>query len=904
MRRFLVLLLVVGLLVAGCSSTNTKPDEEVAESSAQVSTPPITVPEGTFMLLRMDVAEMDDAMGHVAEVLNVVAEFSYGSDHPSKRVLAAMLRRPHQWSQTLNAEEFPADAFRGLDTSGTVWAALSTQGNEPLLSALENGVPDYGTGMIPRGVFVRLRLPASDPEALAKWLEGACGEMLDCTSQQALEARDDAVVIDYRMGDVPSVLEQAGKSAALPAPEPDPSFLERDTSAFRAFVQTEAALGAYAVSDRLVDPGALSGMTEAMEALASATPRHRDRLYARGMGVAGYLYLLRSPGAHEVADSAAFFRVSDEFGFTIDSVQSLTEVGEQVSEAAATEASVSKVMTDRPIVSADVSYDVASAMDAAIVPAWLDASDPDAMRKIADVMRTGGMWTYLVPYHQYPMGFAKGMRGFAADMGSGSSAAGLFEQLRGFRLAFDLKQVEDGAARLAPVGGLAAVLDTESDVSRNMSQLKAMVDRQLPFSITAETVEVDGREEARVWAGEGVEFGDAEPVDGTMEASIDMAALGEFLRSSEVGNSRAREMAAKVFEKLSRVRLNARRVDNATHVRLTVAGPDIPAIEIPTGAASPGQPEAISACLDEARQASRQALSTLNRRRDDERAELQPLIDDLERIESTCEEAGEVVRWMRAQWLVRLGVDMADRLRWAEAEAAFEKACELTSAKECRWMERLTEARDATPLASVPRAASFEPSQPIRVRLTEASLRSTTFASVLGLQRDREMDLDDVSWEDDATRAQAEDFVRFLDAQETLSIAVSPDADASVLARLVGMTDSKRMQRQRRLLGQEDGDAPLLVVPVRVDDGELGALAFAPASSLGPPDVEVELGPDTDVDLESLSKKVGLLWDGAHVGIVVEQGVAFDKVATVASAVGQAFEGEDGEIRMSLDTAE
>lgn len=907
MRRIFALLLIVGLLAAACSSKRPTPDEGVAESSEAESRVaaeelPLSVPDRTFMLLRMDVAQMDTAMSHIAEMIGVVRAVSFESEHPSKRMLAAMLSRPFQWSQRIGGDS-PEDAFPGLDASGTAFAAFSTVGNERLLRALENGVPGYGSGMIPRGFFVRLHLPATEPEVLRAWLEAECGSMLACDSRQALEAREGAVVMDYRMGDIPQILERAGESAELPTPGEDAWFADRDSPALRAFVDTEAALGAYVVSERLVDLGALVGMTEARDALENAAPGMRDALYTRGMAIAGDVYLLQSRGSREVADSAAFLRVSEAFGFTLDAVRSLTEQGARVSEASATDTGVSSITVEQSAVSAELSYNLAGAMDAAVAPDWLDSSDDEAMKRMADIIRSGGIWPNLIASHNYPIGFAKGMHTFAESAGFQYWFVGLARHFRGVRLALEMKPIDAGQSQTAPGGGLAVVFDAEADVQGYIAQLRAMVDRQIPVPLMSETVDVEGGREGRVWAGEGVEFGDAAPVDGVMRLSMDMAAIAESMRGIDGSSSQRDRILADVFEKFARVDLEAQRAEHAAYARLTVAGSKVPRIEPAAAAVSGLQTEAPPACIDEARSASHEAFSKLDSFETGDRDQVvEQILEELERIEATCEEGRDDVRWMRAQWLIKRGVGMVERFDWDQAKAAFSKSCELEGVKTCRWVERLGAARDASPLASVPYAEPSGRSTAIEVTLTESTLRTGRFASVMGRKSGRTMDLDEVSWSDETTLRQAQDFMDMAEHDQVFYLAVSPDAHASVLSRLVAMSVSKKRERRRRLLGQDPGQTPPVHLPVQVDGGDVGGLTFYPVAKLPEPAIRIELGESADVDLEAVAAKVRALDGDAHVAIVVDQGVRFGEVATLASRVLQASEAGDVEIRLSLET--
>jgi hypothetical protein len=917
------------LVVCGCKSGQGKADKDPAEQRVEPAVElPFQVPADTVALLRADLRQVERAYGHGDELARLAAEAQRaGSSNqiphvnaPAKLSLAFLMAYPREFRGSFDdPENLPNTFFDGLAEQGTVYAAVSVAGNEPLLRAMENQVPMSGAQTIPRGLFVRMWLPADDPEALSAWLKSSCEQRrMLCGAEYRAESRQDGVLFEFRRGDVERLFERAGLSAELPEVEDDPSFLEDPTPALRAFSETESVFGWYVKSERLPMLGAYVGMTEAFQALQTATPENRIPLYARGMQLAGQTFALLSPESREVSDSAFFVRTSEQFGFYADVVASLTELGATVSDAGDSDTDATTIETGG-MFEAEFAYDVSAAKASAVTPWWMRMGGERDNRRVMEQLRIGGIWTYLIGGHNYPAGFSRGLSSLAIAAGGESALVTTqMEYLEAARVSLTAVENKASPFGVEPRGGLVAVFDGRADLEGYVERGRAQLSGA-PFPVELELVERDGLKEVRILVGSDIRLGEPESIPAVLQATLDMAAVGQ--KATQFGaNSgqiaRMAEQTGAVLDKVQTMRMTTTRNDAAVHARMTMGAAEPRAFELSGNARPVPQPTADSTCLSDVRQQSADAMRAREKASPGMRAEMyREVAQELAASKDDCSEYADEIDWMRAQWLRSAGMIEANGLRFDRASKDFEQACELDDEDACPMLGRARAPDHGVEFAQLDAPVStWVPFGSIYTVVRADQVERWTFDWPMGLPRKNTTDISSLDW----NRSRDRERVAGLLGNDTnvgFPMLVDRAADAYVVALMADEAGAVQagVRRFRRSNNRQVG----LLVPVRVDGrSELGLLKLFPVTDGDAAPMKLRLEKDglsivapgrEDLPVDEVSDILGELdkeRPPRRITIEVSPGVPFAELARLYGELEQEWTTDQRNLTIALTASE
>lgn len=813
------MLLLVSLLFAFCTvgcKTSSRPDGKPAEAPYVAPTLPFEVPTGTAALIKL----RPDAFDKSVEFLTTSEGKSLLDLPESMTSHGLFLGTLLSYDGSANLMHLVSSSgamFPGLDPERAALLAVSVAGNEEMLKHLELNSPADLSSDIPRGLFLRLYLPAKDPAQLATWVKSQCDALrFACDQDFHLSAGSDHVLIDYRVGNMMEVvmasrLEKGQTLPESPRPMPDTTFIEQSTAALHVFTNNDAAFGIYLRAEALADLGALFGMTEAFRALQYATPETRSMLYHTGYELAGMTYTMLSPQTREVSDSTLLAR-SSEGAVQLDAVFGYTDRGRAISESIGEREKLSTV-SGGSMLTMDLNPQWSSARERAVVPPWLDISNDEQRARAVEILRTGGIWSYLIPAHNYPYGFARG---------SENLASGIDMKIDSIRAAFDIVPSTQGPLPLSLQGGFIIGLSPDSDPQEAKTFLGYIFNAQLNLHATLEVSEDKSHPEVRVLFGEGMASApEAIGPDGL--AQLDLERISRTF--AELG---APPEFVGLLTSLQRIRYRNARTNTASHHQMRVGGKDFAKLSI---AARPAPRLAAARhpdCLLPLIEASQQARAFTTRGVRMEWEMYSSLLEALEQAEQSCEEASSDLMAMRGRWEQWLGVQKLRNFEVEEARASLSRACNLGAKTSCDLARKLPEIASWVHLTKVSVAITEDEqrsdSKPGLI-LSPAGFSRLGGIGMSGMEEPQMLAMEGFDWGEIEDQERVAQFISFSSKERILIQPLVEARHAAILANFTRAPGAQRVKRELELLRVE----PLLEVMVRDRTDQARTLSFQPA---------------------------------------------------------------------------
>jgi hypothetical protein len=790
-------LLILVIVVASFGCKSKKKDQQPAEPPYIAPAIPFDVPEGTAALFRIQPKAFDQSVNFLT-TSGGKSLIDLPENKPPHSLLLGSLLSVNGSANVPNLVISKDALFPGLDTERSAMLAISVAGNEEMLRHLELNSPSDLPKDIPSGFFMRLYLPSKTPDQLAGWVESKCDELkFACDQDFHVNAGETHVLVDYRVRNMKASLvakdpDETKREMKTPTPAPDTTFIDQGTTALQAFTANETAFGLYLRSERLADLGALTGITEAFEALDKATPENRVLLYQRGRELAGLVYQMLSSTAREVNDSALLVR-DGESSLQFDAVLGYTEHGQTISKSIEKRGELSTV-SGGSMITMDLNPQWSSASDRARVPEWLEISNNDERDHAVEMMRVGGIWSYLIAGHNYPYGFAKGSENLApsTDM-----------KIDSIRAALDIVPSTEGSApnKLGLRGGIVFGLGPNTDPQKAETFLSYTFKAMYNFPAVVESSGDKGNAEVRVLFGDA-KVGEPAPIGPNGLGQIDLSQLADML-----GGMGAPPELTGVLNTLERVRYRNARTGNASHHQMRIGKGDFSNLiiaKIPvTRAPAARRPE----CLTELIKASYATRGSTTRGDFLEWEIMSEMIEKLEVAEEqTCTEAAEDIRAMRARWTQWMAIYRLRNFELSVAASMLNDACRLGATTSCELVEELPALTNAITPTQI--STSLEPRGNGGFRDAAVIFSSNGFSRLRGvgvhlIEPNENFSLEGFDWQEPEAQKR---LAGFLSLSGQPRVLVHPLVEAKYVALLANFTSvpgGKRLARELTLLRRE-----------------------------------------------------------------------------------------------------
>lgn len=655
------------MLSTACSGPTPRPDAPVEHEGAQqkvTATLPMPVPDDTFILLRMNPTQLRPATKHLDSAFPSISRSEIVEPwHVVPTTLLARIGGEGLISKIEDGSGYP-----GLDEQRSIMVAISLHGNDETLDRMRMHAPTQIWDAVPRGFFMRMFLPANEPNALAGWLRDLCrSSQSECRENARIEEGDDSVTIEYRFGDLGGIRRLKGLPTELPAPGEASDFGDEGSAALQAFVANDVAFGLHLRSEHLAEMGALILLTELFEALAPLTPDNRSRLFARGYSFASQMFVAESPESREISDSTLLLTANESAGLRADLIGSHTELGSRINDAAMRDSSLPTIEFPAAIAVMNVGYDYEAAMEAARVPDWLVANTDEERAEVIRIIQSSGPVFGFMMRHNYQVASRLGKRESGLELLEGGPQF-TPSSTRSWRAALDVKPATSGPFPFDVNGGFVARLgeDVDPEVAK---QEFASFGTIIP-KLKVDTKSMDARN--LVWAHAGdAKLGKTTAVGSLVSGFINLSKVHPLLDAIPI-SADLRGRIAGLAARFEVLRFDSRTIAGGFHAQLTV-GPgewDAPKIDEKLGPVA--QPIGAPDCLRQVRVASRRALFDT-----EEMSISQAIVDELEAAVDGCPSSSDAIRRAQVSWLVWRGGRFTDMSDWADAEQAYRRACEL-----------------------------------------------------------------------------------------------------------------------------------------------------------------------------------------------------------------------------------
>lgn len=488
------------------------------------------MPPRTMFAIRVDAAGFEDWWSQLQAGIERVGSSS-GRQPPG----FPARHRPSTLALSLLAGEFE-DVFEGreprlmrkklehLDDTRPMLLVMSTYGYGDYLEAVRAGVlPPDGEGVAHagRGLPMRLLLGSKAPEKLAADIEAFCRHEMHCENLVRLQPAPDekgylAVDLMGTSGDSRKVAEETGW--ADPTPMFDPDHLGRTTPAALQFMHRPAGVSVYTTAEGLFAFGALAvgasryyryrrGVDAELERAASneqalKTDRQiqieyeKRRMY-RGLRNSMAFRTLLAPEAREIEDllihSDATGEDAETDGMQVDVVQSFTGRGRAISRAGRLKLALPELKMRRPALQMAWTYNLKAALEAAVVPGWIERAAGKGHRKleaIGELMEDTEVLGGLLLIAGHPFGVLKGGKELLDEMKLPVSGSDLAGMLAG-RVWLDGRPIPQKQAQLPfqVFGGLSLAARAESKAPSTLRASLEMAGMAMQMPVFANTGE-------------------------------------------------------------------------------------------------------------------------------------------------------------------------------------------------------------------------------------------------------------------------------------------------------------------------------------------------------------------------------------------------------------------------------
>lgn len=764
--------------------------------------------------------------------------------------------------------------------SRPVLVALSTRHNEQLLRQLRFGAPGSDLADMPLGFSLRIFFPAEgDPSRLVSQIEGACGG--PCRKVVRTATHESWAVVDVHYDPLGRYREEKAPETIPDAWGASEEYFERMTPAARAFLTADTPVAAYGRTEALADVGALAGALETFFALQNAEPHDRRSLASEGYFLAGRLYEFQDPNARENEDYTLRFGTTDEEGWTLETVASRTARGRALDRQMTFDAKLPAVRHDGAALHLDYALDPDAAVGEAAIPEMFQrAVDGGDIDSVLASLVTGGVWPSAHLLLSYPNGLLKAVDASWSDIWARRLRMPRppWRQLHAVRAALGVRTSEASRYGLAPTGGIAALVDSDSPIPTLVERFAGMAGGMIGVRIGVDTEprEETGRTLITATFGEpdGDLFGEPTAIDVGLTGRLRterLAPLADRAMNDDRGDAADRRIW-RVARALGPARLDATRTDGATAHRLHV-GDDAPGeFTVPDSRTDPVTPQTRPACARRAADASRAALDRLTDRESDPHALIDDLLPDLKSAEQRCRDretpAADTIRWVRGRWLQRRAAAEAESGRFADAAETMSRGCTLVGDTDCPDVETLQTYADqyrAPTAAPHHRLASPPPGLFFLGRSTPFSPETAEAHRSRDVDGLRTADLTD---DDSDTRASSRQTlaeklpVDPLDLPDrprasAAVLAIDRDLDSDLLEAALRAADGKSAGRRayeqtaRSRLARPPKNVTLLALHVRptnaTDEPGFPVLLFRTAGAPLPPDaprIDLTVTPD------------------------------------------------------------
>lgn len=543
------------------------------------------------------------------------------------------------------------EPLQGLDSSGTLYVAASSQGFEEVLAGLRLANPQIMAAInaeIPEAYHVRVLVPATDTQGLVASIEERCHQRQgSCQEILSMTAREPFVVIDMARDVAGGFWMPEGLEF-----EVEEGFAVENTAAWMAFISRQAPVAIYGSMEGIFDQLAMMDLGGVSYSLGLGDGADSEARRAEGLALIAQEFTYDSPEVAESEDVAVLLHNQGGTLF-VDAVASLTEYGQGLVETLAESAPMRSRIRQDPALDMRWGLDLTGSIAAASKPLWADdvlGMEESTFARMLEGQTRESIWGFPLGVFRSPItGYAL----FDEFVGDQTTPAE-FAMISGFWLqVFDVVDSEVTTAM-----GLHLPAQAPMDSFRQFASVAL-----LPFGrhIDSQIVEMGESREFQASTALTVAdlFGEEEVIiEPGVQIEMNLRRLARVLTEAD-GNDFVSSHQRMIFTALAslgapELYVHAGFARGQGLVRLQWGGEALIAPEGVEGARAPRALEPTSQCLYTAREWSILGLSELAAL-DDDGQRRQTLVEEigaaLDELAQACEpEAAQKVSDLAADW--------------------------------------------------------------------------------------------------------------------------------------------------------------------------------------------------------------------------------------------------------------